>query len=247
MDRYRRSSMALYGYSRVQLQCQRVHKLKAKRGGGARVDILRQADPIIAYHENVGRFASLEAHGDRAVHPPLEGVFHRIREQLSDDETKRDGRIDVEPRLVDLDLQLDTLRARKDRLQEIRRQLLHVRSEVNLREIFAQVELLVHERDRADPISNLLENLDVVSILEILALEGDEARNHGKIVLNAMVDLFQQDLFLAERALDLGLRAHLLRDVGHEYDRGGAVFILDGKRLDSELALATEDCGIRGK
>src|SRR5437763_193335 len=71
-----------------------------------------------------------------------------------------------------------------------------------LREVRRLVQLLVHQRHRANAVLRLREKLARLGIFDRAGLQAQEARRDLQVVLHAVVDLAQKRFLLPQRRLD---------------------------------------------
>ena len=184
----------------------------------------------------VGRPDAVVAHGELAVAPvaraevdehvagppPGEGVLEGVGDELVDDEPARHRAVHVEVEVAAGRRHLDPLAGEVVSAHQLVAEARHVRRHRHVPEIAGAVEVLVHQRHRAQPAADLGEELHHLAVLRPRRLEAEQAADELEVVLHAVVDLFQDRALLAHRALEALLLALGGGDVLHGAGEGDA-------------------------
>src|SRR3989454_1255165 len=217
---------------RTDLLGQCAHELKAECLGLAEVQAGGKADPVVLDGEPVPILLQAHAHADLSAAVSRKRVLQRIRHQLVDDQPAGHRQIDPEDDLVELDTVADTA-SRVVGAEELRNQRPDVLREIDAREVLRAVQHLVDQRHRADPILAFSQQLADGSVGDLGRLQPEQAGGDLQVVLDAVVDLLEQELLLAQGALDDLLGALALGDVEGDTleQEGPAGFVRDQPRL----------------
>ena len=225
-----------------QLPDQHAHQFQSQGPAGLDLEALRQARPVVADGQQeavAGLGAQADADLTRAAAAQgggREGVLERVGDQLIDDQGAGDDRVDVEGDILHGDLQPDGVLVHPVRGEQVGGEAAQVFGQVDLRQGLGLVQLLMDEGHRVDAVLALLEQRDGLRVPDGRQLQVEHAVDDLEVVLDAMVDLLQQRLFLPQGALDLVLGPLHLPDVhGVRHESADAplpVAIRDVGRLD---------------
>ena len=107
---------------------------------------------------------------------------------------------------------LDADAPRPSKLPEAGGEAVQVVLQVDRCDVGRLVEVLLHERDRTDPLAERLEAA-AAGIRRRPSVEADQAHHHLQVVADAVIDLGEQRLLLGQRVLDVLLRVFAVGDV----------------------------------
>ena len=126
--------------------------------------------------------------------------LRRVGHHLVEDQPERHRELDVELHRFELAASRHTsLPLHGVGAQQLPAQRQRVLGEVDRRQALGAVERLVHHRHRAHAVLALLQDLQRRRVVRVGRLEVEQARHHREVVLDAVVDLLEQDLLLAQR------------------------------------------------
>src|SRR5208283_4787777 len=173
---------------------------------GLRHEVVGHSDPIIRnpqlYEIILGL---LQDDFDPAVAITREGVFHGIRNDLTDDQPAGYCGIDQEGDVFDIEPQVDLSGRNTVTLDEEGDQVADIVRHVDVREVARFVELLVHERHRADLVDDILEYDLRRLLLQLRRMQPEERRNDLHVVFRTVVELADQGFIFREGLAHLRL------------------------------------------
>lgn len=141
----------------------------------------------------------------------LGGGVQALGHDLRDDHAQRVGGARLDE-AVPVAADLDADPPGPPQLSEAGGEAVQVVLEVDGRDVGRLVQVLLHQRDRPDPLAEGLEAA-AAGIRRRTAVEADQADHHLQIVAHPVVDLGQQGLLLGQRVLDVLLRVLAVGDV----------------------------------
>src|ERR1051326_1162373 len=165
------------------------------------------------------------------------GVLQRIRQDLVHHQPARHRCVDAEKRFISFDTKSDRLWVGAERLEQQVAEGANVFGEVDARQIRRLIELLVHERHRADAVLRAREDLARRWIFDGARLQSQKARRDLQIVLHAMVDLAEQRLLLPQLRLNQLLGTAAIGDVANDAHHEHALIGVERTETDLDREL----------
>ena len=150
-------------------------------------------------------------------------VLQRVGNQLIDDQPARNGGVHGQPEIVDRRRDLDAPRIDSIRTEQVIRELVDVRREIDFGEIFGLIQPLVNQSHGVNPVLALLKHPASRGILDGARLEAQKAGDYLKIVLDPMVNFLEKDFLFPKGGANRFIRDLAGRDIAKNYGEEPAV------------------------
>ena len=121
------------------------------------------------------------------------------------------------------------------RLQERRRQRVHIIGELHPFQVFRLIQLLVDEGHRLHAVLALGKKLRHVLVCQARRLQIEKTGDDLKVVLHTVVNLLQQHLLFTQRSTDALFGLNALRNIGSGDDEAVAQAIVTHNGCGAEL------------
>ena len=185
--------------SAIKLIHQHVDNLHPQCLRVTKIQVLWKSHAVIADDEAILIALRAGKANTNLARPPIgKGMFQGIGDKLVDDQSARNGRVDVQKYFLHVHAEFNGMRMDLVGLEQVQRQAVEVLRKINIGQVFGKIEFLVDKGHRPDPALTLFKHIHGGWILDFVRLKIQQAGHNLHIIFDPMMDLSEEDFFLRQ-------------------------------------------------